>query len=78
MPALNRAITEMAIHDQNARKDIELLWVRVDEGKTEHDALEEEIDVVDGRVSETKSTAKGAMWDISVAQTRAFAIPVHA
>ncbi|MFP3249633.1 MAG: hypothetical protein RXR20_34600, partial [Paraburkholderia sp.] len=40
---LDRAIAEMSIHNQNARKDIELLWGRVGEAKKERDALEAQI-----------------------------------
>ncbi len=45
--ALDRALAEMSIHNQNARKDIELLCARVDEGKKERDALEAQICDVD-------------------------------
>ena len=64
--ALDRAIAEMSIHNQNARKDIELLWARVDEGKKEREALEERIGEVDDRVAAMKNTAKGAMWVLGV------------
>ncbi|TCK43483.1 hypothetical protein B0G84_1819 [Paraburkholderia sp. BL8N3] len=64
--ALDRAIAEMSIHNQNARKDIELLWGRVDEGKKEREALEERIGEVDDRVAAMKNTAKGAMWVLGV------------
>lgn len=64
--ALDRAIAEMSIHNQNARKDIELLWARVDEGKKERDALEEQIGGVDDRVAAMKNTARGAMWVLGI------------
>lgn len=64
--ALDRAIAEMSIHNQNARKDIELLWTRVDEGKKERDALEAQIGSVDDRVAAMKNTAKGAMWVLGI------------
>ncbi|CDY77945.1 hypothetical protein BGLT_06751 [Caballeronia glathei] len=64
--ALDRAIAEMSIHNQNARKDIELLWGRVDKGKKEREALEERIGEVDDRVAAMKNTAKGAMWVLGV------------
>ncbi|MFM0355473.1 hypothetical protein PQR12_18445 [Paraburkholderia nemoris] len=64
--ALDRAIAEMAIHNQNARKDIELLWARVTEGKKERDALVQQIGDVDDRVAAMKNTAKGAMWVLGI------------
>ncbi|MFM0250667.1 hypothetical protein [Paraburkholderia sediminicola] len=64
--ALDRAIAQMSIHNQNARKDIELLWVRVDEGKKERDALEQQIGDVDDRVAAMRNTAKGAMWVLGI------------
>ncbi|RKF36162.1 hypothetical protein [Paraburkholderia fungorum] len=64
--ALDRAIAEMAIHNQNARKDIELLWARVAEGKKERDALEQQIGDVDDRVAAMKNTARGAMWVLGI------------
>ncbi|CAE6814340.1 hypothetical protein R69746_05764 [Paraburkholderia aspalathi] len=64
--ALDRAIAEMAIHNQNARKDIELLWARVTEGKKERDALEQQIGDVDDRVAAMKNTARGAMWVLGI------------
>lgn len=64
--ALDRAIAEMAIHNQNARKDIELLWTRVAEGKKERDALEQQIGDVDDRVAAMKNTARGAMWVLGI------------
>lgn len=64
--ALDRAIAEMSIHNQNARKDIESLWQRIDEGQKERSALEEGIGAVDGRVSEMTSAAKGAMWVLAI------------
>ncbi|WP_051980568.1 hypothetical protein [Burkholderia sp. 9120] len=68
--ALDRAIAEMSIHNQNARKDIELLWVRVDAGRTEREALGDElgaqIDGVDERVAAMKNTARGAMWVLGI------------
>ncbi|ASL45140.1 hypothetical protein bAD24_I16825 [Burkholderia sp. AD24] len=68
--ALDRAIAEMSIHNQNARKDIELLWVRVDAGRTEREALGAElgaqIDGVDERVAAMKNTARGAMWVLGI------------
>lgn len=64
--ALDRAIAEMAIHNQNARKDIELLWARVTEGKKERDALVQQIGDVDDRVAAIKNTAKGAMWVLGI------------
>jgi hypothetical protein len=56
----------MSIHNQNARKDIELLWTRVDEGKKERDALEAQIGGVDDRVAAMKNTARGAMWVLGI------------
>ncbi|MFM0427561.1 hypothetical protein PQQ75_00990 [Paraburkholderia aspalathi] len=64
--ALDRAIAEMAIHNQNARKDIELLWARVTEGKKDRDALVQQIGDVDDRVAAMKNTAKGAMWVLGI------------
>ncbi len=68
--ALDRAIAEMSIHNQNARKDIELLWARVDAGRTEREALGDElgaqIDGVDERVAAMKNTARGAMWVLGI------------
>ena len=64
--ALDRAIAEMSIHNQNARKDIELLWARVDEGKRGRDALADEIGGVDGRIAAMRNTAKGAMWVLGI------------
>ncbi|AXL49184.1 hypothetical protein DSC91_000906 [Paraburkholderia caffeinilytica] len=64
--ALDRAIAEMAIHNQNARKDIELLWARVTEGKKERNALVQQIGDVDDRVAAMKNTAKGAMWVLGI------------
>ncbi|CAE6810512.1 hypothetical protein R69658_05378 [Paraburkholderia aspalathi] len=64
--ALDRAIAEMAIHNQNARKDIELLWARVTDGKKERDALEQQIGDVDDRVAAMKNTARGAMWVLGI------------
>lgn len=64
--ALDRAIAQMSIHNQNARKDIELLWVRVDEGKKDRDALEQQIGDVDDRVAAMRNTAKGAMWVLGI------------
>jgi hypothetical protein len=64
--ALDRAIAEMSIHNQNARKDIELLWARVAEGKKERDALEQQIGDVDDRVAAMKNTARGAMWVLGI------------
>ncbi|MGQ7939068.1 hypothetical protein [Paraburkholderia sp. D1E] len=64
--ALDRAIAQMSIHNQNARKDIELLWARVDEGKKERDALEQQIGSVDDRVAAMRNTAKGAMWVLGI------------
>ncbi|MGC2970410.1 hypothetical protein [Paraburkholderia aspalathi] len=64
--ALDRAIAEMSIHNQNARKDIELLWTRVAEGKKERDALEQQIGDVDDRVAAMKNTARGAMWVLGI------------
>ncbi|CAN7436250.1 hypothetical protein [Paraburkholderia terricola] len=64
--ALDRALAQMSIHNQNARKDIELLWARVDEGKKERDALEAQIDSVDDRVAAMKNTARGAMWVLGI------------
>ncbi|MEN8502061.1 MULTISPECIES: hypothetical protein [Paraburkholderia] len=64
--ALDRALAQMSIHNQNARKDIELLWARVDEGKKERDALEAQIGDVDDRVAAMKNTARGAMWVLGI------------
>ncbi|WP_035546344.1 hypothetical protein [Burkholderia sp. 9120] len=68
--ALDRAIAEMSIHNQNARKDIELLWVRVDAGRAEREELGDElgaqIDGVADRVAAMKNTARGAMWVLGV------------
>ncbi|MFP3614712.1 hypothetical protein ACOCG7_23770 [Paraburkholderia sp. DD10] len=64
--ALDRALAQMSIHNQNARKDIELLWARVDEGKKERDALEAQIGGVDDRVAAMKNTARGAMWVLGI------------
>ncbi|MFL9997357.1 hypothetical protein PQR34_40315 [Paraburkholderia sediminicola] len=64
--ALDRAIAEMSIHNQNARKDIELLWARLAEGKKERAALEDQIGSVDERVAAMKNTARGAMWVLGI------------
>ncbi|MFM0649904.1 hypothetical protein PQR14_36805, partial [Paraburkholderia bryophila] len=49
---------------------IELLWVRVDAGRTEREALGDElgaqIDDVDERVAAMKNTARGAMWVLGI------------
>jgi hypothetical protein len=64
--ALDRAIAEMSIHSQNARKDIDLLWGRMDEGKRERAALSDEIGDVNEKVAEMKHTAKGATWVLCI------------
>ncbi|MFM0598148.1 hypothetical protein [Paraburkholderia dilworthii] len=64
--ALDRAIAEMSIHNQNARKDIELLWARLDEGKKERAALEDQIGGVDEKVAAMKNTARGAMCVLGI------------
>jgi hypothetical protein len=64
--ALDRAIAEMSIHNQNARKDIELLWARLAEEKKERAALEGQIGSVDERVAAMKNTARGAMWVLGI------------
>ena len=64
--ALDRAIAQMSIHNQNARKDIELLWARLAEGKKERAALEDQIGSVDERVAAMKNTARGAMWVLGI------------
>jgi hypothetical protein len=63
---LDRAIAEMSIHNQNARKDIELLWVRVDESRKDRDALDTRIGDVDDRVAAMKNTARGAVWVLGI------------
>ncbi|MEW6340298.1 MAG: hypothetical protein AB1704_06415 [Pseudomonadota bacterium] len=63
---LDRAIAEMSIHNQNARKDIELLWGRVGEAKKERDALEAQISGVDDGVAAMRNTARGAMWVLGI------------
>jgi hypothetical protein len=63
---LDRAIAEMSIHNQNARKDIELLWGRVGEAKKERDALEAQISGVEDGVAAMRNTARGAMWVLGI------------
>lgn len=60
----------MSIHNQNARKDIELLRARADAGRKEREELGnnlgEQIDGVADRVAAMKNTARGAMWVLGI------------
>ncbi|MFP3599905.1 hypothetical protein, partial [Chryseobacterium sp. SIMBA_029] len=66
IPALDRSIAEMTIHSSNARRDIDLLWARVEAERSGRDELEAEVDAVDDKVDEMKHTARGAIWVLGI------------
>ncbi|MFP3567583.1 hypothetical protein [Paraburkholderia sp. SIMBA_030] len=66
IPALDRSIAEMTIHSSNARRDIDLLWARVEAERSGRDELEAAVDAVDDKVDEMKHTARGAIWVLGI------------
>ena len=59
--SIDRTVAELLIHKDSAKRDIEMLWTRLDDAKVRDDKLKERIDIVDREHEKFVNTFNGGM-----------------
>ncbi len=63
---LERTLAELAIHGQNASKEINSIWTRIDEGKKERTQLDARITTTNAAIEAIVNKGRGALWVASI------------